>query len=1280
MYRSLFALLCFINVFCSQAGAQAAPAPKLVYEFGKALYASNDLDNGILFSADNRFLVLTGQEAIKVYDTNYGLPIATFSGENYWYSTLSRNSKYLRFLRLRQPNETELSCYDEIVNLFTGKPLTIVHHKDQLDYFTKAIGEETILAHHDVNQLDLTKTDSSKKLSFTEHHYTVSDDQQWVALERSMFSDSVTLVNTATFQTKNIYISKPEGLTTNQGYFIEQLTFTQQSRYLLLMFSTPADDQYNLRCYDLQEGKIVLNKNFYKPRATLFSPIIQWNDKSNLILLQNKTGFTCYDLTSHQDYPIPVKTTSPGTSVQISPTGNYFLFKYKDSITIFNLKQRRWDQTLRASYRDLLPGNNHELVYLNTFGDTAMIYDLSLQQIVKKRHGTVRALSANDNLLYGTLDGLNGLFDPQLNLIRPINNGSENLGKLTVMGDFMIVSPATNTYNMDRIRKEAHFGQRIWRISTFQKEPDEAPPYLHLISNTSQALLYDDNNKVISTDHQTSLNCDSCGYLMDISGATLTYLKLPSLPDLAKNIPAGDSVIMTNSGSTPIRIKMPNAFYELLKTDTLQKKIYAIALSGTQTVLYRWDFKGRLLDSAKLTGCPGLSSSDDHFSVEDNGYILHIFKQLSLSDRTGDDYYYRLPGGALLRKGDSKHLTFIKTGAAKILVIGNGGAVALDTLAVYSLDNHLLHQELFHYLAVRDSVVAGFWPDNYQPLLYPNSGKLIIENWVNKKTLYTRELFNEFPNIGILDKDIIAYPLRNNSITIENYRSGGPPIILVGHQDYINNLVFTPNLNYLISSSFDGSIRKWSLKENRELASIYYLDEANYLITTPEGYYQCTKRAIPLFGYVLNNNLYPATQFDLFYNRPDLVMKRLGNPDILTQHILYQAWKKRLAINKISNMSTTINAHGPQISLTKRSTIPLETNDEIIQISIHLVSGNHPITFIKIVINGCTLNQQGRISLVTGPEGSDKVVPVSLARGNNQVAISAVDEQGTESAKSVANIIYHPLNYKKPTYYFIGLGIDLYQEPGKNLNYAIHDIKRLDSVFIQRYGDTLQSHLYTDSLVNEQTLNGIRKILKGSTKEDIILLAISGHGLLSDSLDFYLATGKTSFHDPVKNSLSYDELEGLLKNIPARKKLLLIDACYSGVVDKQGQHEINQLMVTDPRLAIQSAREAERKSRGASTNKNSFEYMQDLFADITDNDGTVVLSSARGYQQANEGSQFGNGLFSYCLLNTLSHSKKGSLNLSALAETVNANLHEISQGLQNSSLREDNIVNDWLIW
>ena len=96
--------------------------------------------------------------------------------------------------------------------------------------------------------------------------------------------------------------------------------------------------------------------------------------------------------------------------------------------------------------------------------------------------------------------------------------------------------------------------------------------------------------------------------------------------------------------------------------------------------------------------------------------------------------------------------------------------------------------------------------------------------------------------------------------------------------------------------------------------------------------------------------------------------------------------------------------------------------------------------------------------------------------------------------------------------------------------------------------------------------------------------------------------------------MAYDELESLLDSIPARKKLMLIDACHSGEVDKEEfQLVINKML--DSNQWFQEEALSTRYKDPASQQlglKNSFELMQNTFVNVGKSTGATIISAAAG--------------------------------------------------------------------
>jgi uncharacterized caspase-like protein len=81
-------------------------------------------------------------------------------------------------------------------------------------------------------------------------------------------------------------------------------------------------------------------------------------------------------------------------------------------------------------------------------------------------------------------------------------------------------------------------------------------------------------------------------------------------------------------------------------------------------------------------------------------------------------------------------------------------------------------------------------------------------------------------------------------------------------------------------------------------------------------------------------------------------------------------------------------------------------------------------------------------------------------------------------------------------------------------------------------------------------LSNYSEFLKAADRNDEVIVFFAGHGVLDAQLDYYLASYDMDFSNPAAKGIAYESLERLLDGIAPLKKILLIDACHSGEIDK----------------------------------------------------------------------------------------------------------------------------------
>jgi hypothetical protein len=197
-------------------------------------------------------------------------------------------------------------------------------------------------------------------------------------------------------------------------------------------------------------------------------------------------------------------------------------------------------------------------------------------------------------------------------------------------------------------------------------------------------------------------------------------------------------------------------------------------------------------------------------------------------------------------------------------------------------------------------------------------------------------------------------------------------------------------------------------------------------------------------------------------------------------------------------------------------------------------------------------------------------------------------------------------------------------------------------------------------------------------------IALAGHGVLNVDFDYYFGTQDMDFDHPEEKGLAYDLIHRLLNKIKAYRKLLIMDTCHAGELDKEEIEMAPNPELIEGDVQFRNAGVQVRQKEGYGAG-NTVGLLQDVFSDTRKGSGATVISSAGGAEYAMESDVWKNGLFTYVLLYGLGHPEElgnfdSQISVSEIRAYVNQKVEDLSDGKQIPTAREENISQDYIIF
>jgi WD40 repeat protein len=470
----------------------------------------------------------------------------------------------------------------------------------------------------------------------------------------------------------------------------------------------------------------------------------------------------------------------------------------------------------------------------------------------------------------------------------------------------------------------------------------------------------------------------------------------------------------------------------------------------------------------------------------------------------------------------------------------------------------------------------------------------------------------------------------------------------------ISTFAFSPDGARLFTGDDSGGVRIWDLQSGRFLANYFAFGGGDWVLVDDRDRFAATRDAELHIGYRVGTEAVPFEQFDLSHNRPDLVMQEIGLSSKGDIAAAQDAVNRRLQRLGMAAPIDPAFSSLPELEIPSKA-IPRTTPEREITVSVSARSRDGALSHLDVLDNGVPVYGAAGIPL-TG-ERVSKTVTIPLVYGLNEILISATDKSGNESLRQINRVSQITNPRPQPRLFVVSAGITDYSDPAWHLGYAAGDAEAIAKAFnsVEGFDQVTVMPVAKNGEVTMSLLPKIATFLAPASENDEVILFLSGHGTLDAKGLFHFVTYDFDAKDPHRLGIRYQDLVTLLDQVKARRKLLLLDACFSG--EPSGSAAVSQ----------------------------TSEVFQEL-SDLRYESGVASIaassSSDPAYDDIN-GHHLGRSPFAFAIMKAMQSpsvsGNSGSVTLNSLAAYVSKTVGNLTGNLQQTNVRGTSIRNDFLV-
>ncbi|MFK7952720.1 MAG: caspase family protein [Ekhidna sp.] len=453
----------------------------------------------------------------------------------------------------------------------------------------------------------------------------------------------------------------------------------------------------------------------------------------------------------------------------------------------------------------------------------------------------------------------------------------------------------------------------------------------------------------------------------------------------------------------------------------------------------------------------------------------------------------------------------------------------------------------------------------------------------------------------------------------------------IGHESGVRAITVSPNGKMLFTASEDQKIIGWSLESDstweEPLMSLFLTRSGEWVMWSKYGYYSSSPQGAKYLGWKTATGHDAETSFftvDQYFEvlfRPKAFLEAFRNGEMV-ETVLERGGERKFDLANLNKPSLAffgkpyVNlSKGKSQYLNRRATGATYTTDRSpVTFESTLYDRGGGIKEFKVYHNDKLALIQKNIS-EKEERRIEKEFELPLLQGVNKIEIVATNFQNIDSKPHRLDIEYTGETSAISDLYVFVIGINEYENPSYNLNYAYADAKSFSEKIIKNsdeiYNEVFVTEIYNKDATLENIESKMREVQEKASLQDVFIFYYAGHGTVDEvnNSDYYLVPSNVTqlYGDSKqlqKSGISAGTLKEWLASVRAQKQLVLLDACHSGE-------------------AVQTF-----AARGISSEERAI-------VQLARSSGTVLISASGSKQFATEFQELKHGAFTYALLEAL---------------------------------------------